>query len=231
MADFPAITHTTLVSLFSNIASAIRAKKGTSAEIIADDFPSEIMSIPSGGITPTGNINITDTNVTDVTNYATAQVVDTNLVASNIKEGVNILGILGTFAGGGSLPTSISKIDGGSFTFASDTTGSSYTITHNLGEIPKGYYIWAEENDDYEAYGQITLISALASVRVVQDTTTINLGGWYAHLTRRTGGDTTAFANSVRQSEQANLATSNYIKWNSTSKYKANCTYKWLAWA
>ena len=48
------------------------------------------------GITPTGNINITDTNQTDVTNYATAQVVDTNLTAGNIKNGVSILGVQGT---------------------------------------------------------------------------------------------------------------------------------------
>jgi hypothetical protein len=53
------------------------------------------------GITPTGNINITNTNTTNVTNYATAKVVDENLVASNIKNGVTILGILGTFSGGG----------------------------------------------------------------------------------------------------------------------------------
>lgn len=49
------------------------------------------------GITPTGNINITNTSSTDVTNYATAQVVDANLVAGNIKNGVSILGINGSY--------------------------------------------------------------------------------------------------------------------------------------
>lgn len=48
------------------------------------------------GITPTGNINLTNTTQTDVTNYATAQVVDANLVAGNIKNGVSILGVVGT---------------------------------------------------------------------------------------------------------------------------------------
>lgn len=47
------------------------------------------------GINPSGNINITDTQSTNVTNYATAQVVDANLVASNIKDGVSILGVTG----------------------------------------------------------------------------------------------------------------------------------------
>ena len=49
------------------------------------------------GITPSGNINITNTSSTNVTNYATAQVVDANLVASNIKDGVSILGVTGSY--------------------------------------------------------------------------------------------------------------------------------------
>ena len=55
----------------------------------------------AGGITPTGNINITDMQSTDVTNYATAQVVDSDLVAGNIKKDVNILGVIGTYEGSG----------------------------------------------------------------------------------------------------------------------------------
>lgn len=76
MADFPAITHTTLVSLFSDIASAIRAKKGISAEIIADEFPSEIMSIPSGGAEITDGIVVKARNesgyATEVEHYGNA---------------------------------------------------------------------------------------------------------------------------------------------------------------
>lgn len=56
------------------------------------------VNVPSGGgVTPTGNINITDTNQTNVAAYATAQVVDANLIATNIKKDVVILGITGTF--------------------------------------------------------------------------------------------------------------------------------------
>ena len=39
-------THTTLSSLFTDIADAIRSLKGTSASIVADDFPDEINAIP-----------------------------------------------------------------------------------------------------------------------------------------------------------------------------------------
>lgn len=47
--------HTSLGSLFSDIADAIRTKKGSASEIVADDFPDEILSIPAGG----GGLNVT----------------------------------------------------------------------------------------------------------------------------------------------------------------------------
>lgn len=40
--------HTTLTSLFSAIANAIRGKTGSSSQIVADDFPSAIDAIPTG---------------------------------------------------------------------------------------------------------------------------------------------------------------------------------------
>lgn len=52
------------------------------------------------GITPSGKKVITSTTETDVTNFATAQVVDSNLVASNIKKDISILGITGTLEEG-----------------------------------------------------------------------------------------------------------------------------------
>ena len=44
-------THTTLSGLFSAIANAIRAKTGGTGAIVADNFPAEIESISTGGIT------------------------------------------------------------------------------------------------------------------------------------------------------------------------------------
>ena len=63
------------------------------------NYASAVVNVPS--VTPTGNINITSTAQTDVSAYATAQVVDADLVAGNIKKDVNILGITGTYEGGG----------------------------------------------------------------------------------------------------------------------------------
>ena len=56
--------------------------------------------IPEGYIVPEGNIDITNTNEFDVTNYARAKIKDDNLKAENIAEDVEVLGIKGTFRGG-----------------------------------------------------------------------------------------------------------------------------------
>lgn len=40
-------THENLTSLFGDIADAIRAKTGSSADIVADNFPAEIAAIPA----------------------------------------------------------------------------------------------------------------------------------------------------------------------------------------
>ena len=50
-------THTTLSSLFTAIANAIRGKKGTTAKIVADDFPTEITNLP--GYTKLGETTLT----------------------------------------------------------------------------------------------------------------------------------------------------------------------------
>lgn len=81
--------------------------------------------------TPTASIEITNTSPTDVTNYATAQVVDANLVSANIAKGVVVLGITGTHEGGSS-PT-------GSITVTPKTTSQvidvSSVATANINSI------------------------------------------------------------------------------------------------
>ena len=52
-----------------------------------------------GEFSPVGKIEITTTEEVDVSEYATAQVVDANLIPENIKDGVIILGITGTYTG------------------------------------------------------------------------------------------------------------------------------------
>lgn len=69
--------YTTLSALFIAIANAIRSKKGSSSPIVADNFPSEIASIPTAsGVSGTIPISITNNGTTthDVAAYANASV-------------------------------------------------------------------------------------------------------------------------------------------------------------
>lgn len=62
-------------SVLEDIADAIRAKNGSQDTYTPVEMATAITNIPSGGgITPTGNISITQSGTTDVTNYATATV-------------------------------------------------------------------------------------------------------------------------------------------------------------
>jgi hypothetical protein len=66
--------HSSLESLFTDIADALREKHGTTQNFEADNFPNNIRAIEtgSGGITPTGTITITTNGTHDVTPYASA---------------------------------------------------------------------------------------------------------------------------------------------------------------
>lgn len=170
----------------------------------------------SGGITPTGNINITDTNVTDVTNYATAQVVDADLVAENIKKDVNILGVVGSFegGGGGSLPPGITKQDSGSFTLASDVATDYMWISHNLAEAPKGCMVWTDDNAQ-ESYDKYTLVQ----------------GGTATGTTIMYAFRTNSGALSYQSNAVFNATDTQFMVNRNVISYKAGCTYKWLVWA
>lgn len=71
------------------LANAIAVKSGEPVTMTLDEMVSAVDGIPEGGggITPTGNIDITQAGVTDVTNYATATVpsasVNTEILPSN----------------------------------------------------------------------------------------------------------------------------------------------------
>lgn len=79
----------------NDIKAAIRE---TGTTVLDDDtFASYPDKIRENLVKPTGNVDIVDTNTTDVSHAATAKIKDVNLMASNIKEDVVVLGITGTY--------------------------------------------------------------------------------------------------------------------------------------
>lgn len=60
-------THSTLTSLFADIADAIREKDGSTAQIVADAFPAAVRAIPSGGevIVKTGKYTVASNKTAD----------------------------------------------------------------------------------------------------------------------------------------------------------------------
>ena len=68
----------------------------TTATIIPDAI-ANITAVASGVVKPSGKKSITGTGEVDVKNYAKAQVSDANLIAENIKKGITILGVTGTY--------------------------------------------------------------------------------------------------------------------------------------
>lgn len=104
-------------------------------------------------IAPSGKLNITDMALKDVTNYAQAQIVDANLVAGNIKKGVTILGVTGTFEGGSSMHY---------VTFTAQEANSSVKIEIHGTLSPITLY-YSNDNTTWQPY-TINTVVTLANI-------------------------------------------------------------------
>ena len=109
----------------------------------ADGYKKVVVAVPQ----PTGNINITDTSQTNVSAYATAQVVDADLVAGNIKKDVNILGITGTYEGGGGGGSSWTLLHEEDIEVSTTSTSATLIKTISLPEAWTGDMLFIQVKD------------------------------------------------------------------------------------
>lgn len=107
--------------------------------------------VTGGNKTATKTITLTASGATvtasDGEKSISKTVTDANLIPENIKEGVSIFNVLGTFigSGGGSdggIPDGLSALTGGTITPASDTSdGGLNYLEHDLGTAPNFFII------------------------------------------------------------------------------------------
>lgn len=122
-------------------------------------------------VAPTGKKNITDTAETDVTNYASAQVVDANLVPENIAAGAVVLGVVGTHQGGGDITIEPLTVNENGTTVA--PSGKAYSpVTVNV----------AGRTNYYELTGGGSSSSTKQDVELTYHGTVVNgLGGYIGY--------------------------------------------------
>ena len=117
------LTHTSLASLFSDIADAIRAKTGSNALIVADEFPDAIALISSRR---TNDVTFYDYDGTQVASYTAAEFANlTELPANPSHTGLTAQGWNWTLS---DAKTYVS-------TYGSINIGQNYTTTSGATEI------------------------------------------------------------------------------------------------
>lgn len=132
---------------------------------------------------------------------------------------------------GASLPSVISKLDGGSFTLASDTAGTAYWISHNLGVLPKHIFIWTDDSDlrTSTATGseRYLLCAQLALMDWVTGTASNALLPQY--LCRNINGTTSNLGSPITQAAVGNyIQTTRFNNTVGSLFYKAGVEYKWV---
>lgn len=135
-------------------------------------------------------------------------------------------------SGGGSLPSVISKIDGGSFTLASDTAGDSQSVSHSLGVVPKGFVIWTEDEISGTIATRYMANCYVAAANIVDKNSNNYIASGAAAMTYNGNASILTSNTLFTAASVQNFMDATKIRWyNTLLFYKAGCQYKWLAWA
>lgn len=164
----------------------------------------KVGAIPAAYIIPSGSQTATENDTYDVT--ALAEMI------------VNV-------AGGGGLPAGFKAIATGTHTLASAVAGgSTFTVTHNLGETPDIFIFFATANIA-TTYSMLSIMRS--SMFGWRSTSYLNKAFYHGNSTTTvTGADvTTSYGIKTLNSTQAVITTYS----SSSSYYWRAATYKWIA--
>lgn len=150
------------------MANAIRQVNGASDSYTPTQMVVEITKFKA----PSGTINITTTAKTDVSGYQYAQVQDNNLVASNIKAGVSILGTSGTYTSDATATASDIKSGKTAYINGAKVTGTHTEFTPDgnatTSQVLKGATFYSnsktKQTGDIETYAGATTITSNATL-------------------------------------------------------------------
>lgn len=170
-----------------NIAEAIRSKNGASTAYRPGDMAAAIQAIPTGGITPTGTVNITQNGNHDVTQYASANVnVQPNLQSKTATQNGTVIPDQG-YDGLSSVVVDVSGGGGGVILWESiiGVTGTGISYDKTITIETAGIY-------SIKACGAITDLNL--KINDVAQTKDFYNGSWYANFYDKTvslsAGDT-----------------------------------------
>ena len=159
IADIAAGTGGTLLPL-ENPGAAADALEGK--EFYDENGQVVTGSIPEGGtadvrLEADGGIitaTVTGGKYYPFTNMMQLQ--DAEMVSGNIRSGVEIFGVTGTYTGQSSLPSGVAKVGYGTFTLASDISQeASFTFSHGMEVRPDFVLIWTEAETTADNKGNI----------------------------------------------------------------------------
>lgn len=173
--------------------------------------------------------------IQDTTLDAIADAINAKTGGSTAMTPAQMVTAIGTISGGGggSLPSVITKIDGGVFTPVNDIAGTLFWLSHNLGVVPKGIVVWTDDNDLLTSTAEVSqkylLCSSIEIISWVTGTT--SNGAIPNHLFRNTTGATSNTGSPIPLNTLSNYFTSTQFN-NAVPSiyYKAGVQYKWLAW-
>lgn len=212
--------HTSLGSLFTAIANAIRAKKGTTALIVADDFPDEIAGIATG-------IDVSDTTAaaSDVLNPKVFHLADGTLAQGTIpsKSSSDLTASGATVtAPAGYYSTDATK------TISSATTGTSNSGT-NVSTVTPGtstQYVNITAGYTTARKWTISPVSNLAAANIVQGKTVggvTGTGTYYDYY--RFAATSGSATRTMKTAWNGSGSSTQYATWTCPSGFRCTSLY------